>query len=157
MPQQKKIKKEKPKKKTVKKTVNKKYYQAVGRRKESTARVRLFTARPNKSASQGGFIVNGKSHKEFFSTINLIKTAESPLEKLKSLNRFKVEVKVKGGGITGQAEATRLGLARSLVKFDSNFKKKLKKAGYLTRDSRKKERKKFGLRKARRAPQWKKR
>jgi len=135
----------------------KKYYEAVGRRKTSTAIVRLFTSSPEESVEKGNLIVNNKNYTEYFPTIELQKIVEAPFRKLKSLNRFRATVKVKGGGIKGQAEAVRHGLARALVLFDSNFRKKLKKAGYLTRDPRKKERKKFGLKKARRAPQWSKR
>ncbi len=133
------------------------YYSTVGRRKEAVARIRLSTSSPDKSAIEGNFMINEKPYKKFFSTLEFRKIAESPLKRLKSLNRFKVTAKVRGGGVRGQAEAIRHGLARALVKFDPNFRKKLKKSGYLTRDSRKKERKKFGLRKARRASQWHKR
>jgi len=82
---------------------------------------------------------------------------ESPLRKLKSLSRFKVTVKVKGGGLRGQADAVKHGISRTLVLFDANFRKKLKKGGYLKRDPRVKERRKYGLRKARKSPQWSKR
>ncbi|MBU2264896.1 30S ribosomal protein S9, partial [Patescibacteria group bacterium] len=83
--------------------------------------------------------------------------AEASLRRLKSLNRFEIVARVKGGGIRAQAEALRHGIARVLVDFNADFRKKLKKVGYLKRDPRAKERKKFGLRKARRAPQWAKR
>jgi len=153
--------KAKANKKTIKKEPSKKkkgeYYSTTGRRKEAVARVRLSTSSPDKSAIEGNFIINEKPYKKFFSTLEFRKIAEAPLKRLKSLNRFKVTVKVRGGGTRGQAEAIRHGLARALVKFDPNFRKKLKKSGYLTRDPRKKERRKFGLRKARRAPQWHKR
>lgn len=151
--------KPKAKKKSVKKPAAKanKYYEAVGRRKTAVARVRLFTSSPLQSAMEGNLTINEKSYKDFFPTLELQQAVEAPLERLKSLNRFKVTVKVKGGGSRGQAEAIRHGLARALVLFDSNFRKKLKKAGYLTRDPRKKERKKYGLKGARRAPQWQKR
>jgi len=76
---------------------------------------------------------------------------------MKSINRFEVVIKVSGGGIKGQAEAIRHGLSRALVKFNPDFSKKLKRSSFLTRDSRRKERKKPGLKKARKAPQWKKR
>lgn len=135
----------------------KKYYEAVGRRKTAVARVRLFTTSPSESVMADNFIINNKPYKEFFSTLSLQEAAKSPLIKLKSLNRFGISVIVKGGGIRGQAEAVRHGISRALVLFDINFRKKLKKIGYLTRDPRKKERKKFGLKKARRAPQWSKR
>ncbi len=139
------------------KSKDKKYYETVGRRKRSVARVRLFTASPLQSVGEGNLTVNDKPYKQFLPVLELQKIVESPLIRLKSLNRFRVTIKVQGGGIRGQAEAIRHGLSRALVLFDSNFRKKLKKAGFLTRDPRKKERKKFGLKKARRAPQWTKR
>jgi len=147
-------------KKPVKKTVAKKkkrYFEAVGRRKTSVARVRLFATSPLQSVAEDNLIINDKPHKDFFLTPELQQVVEAPLRRLKSLNRFGVTVRVKGGGIRGQAEAIRHGLSRTLILFDPNFRKKLKKAGYLTRDPRKKERKKYGLKKARRAPQWRKR
>lgn len=134
-----------------------KYHEAVGRRKSAIARVRLFTSNPLQSATEGNLIINNKSYKDFFPTLELQKIVEAPLVRLKSLNRFRATVNVRGGGIKGQAEAIRHGISRTLISFDSNFRKKLKKAGYLTRDSREKERRKFGLKKARRAPQWTKR
>lgn len=143
-------------KKSVKKDEVKRYYEAVGRRKQATARVRLFTCQPFED-EKGKIKVNEKPYDEFFSTFELRQIVISALNKMKSLNRFKVTVKVKGGGIRGQAEAIRHGLARALVKFNVDFSKKLKRAGYMTRDPRKKERKKPGLKKARRAPQWRKR
>lgn len=133
------------------------YYEAVGRRKRAVARVRIFSAGPLKSINEGNFIINNKPYKEYFPTFPLQKTIESPFTKLKSATRFSGTVKVKGGGPTGQAEAIRHGIARSLVLFDESFRKKLKKFGYLRRDPREKERKKFGLKGARRAPQWSKR
>lgn len=139
------------------KNLKKKYYEVVGRRKTAVARIRLFTSGPAQSVMEGNLIINEKPYKEFFPTLELQRTVEAPLRRLKSLNRFEVVAKVKGGGLRGQAEAIRHGLARALVLFDFNFRKKLKKAGYLTRDPRKKERKKYGLKKARRAPQWSKR
>lgn len=151
-------KKKKPVKKTAAKKVKKakSYYEAVGRRKRAVARVRLFTCRPFED-KEAKISVNGKSYTDFFPTLQLQGIAADALEKMKSINRFEATIKVKGGGIRGQAEAIRHGLARTLVKFNPDFAKKLKKAGYLTRDPRKKERKKPGLKKARRAPQWKKR
>ena len=147
---------------SVKKTTEKKtsksrpYFEAVGRRKQSTARVRLFTSRPFED-EKGKILVNDKPYTDFFTTLELQQTVASALKKIKSLNRFEATIKVKGGGIRGQAEAIRHGLSRALVKFNADFSKKLKRAGYLRRDPRKKERKKPGLKKARRAPQWKKR
>lgn len=145
----------KPAKKPVEK--KKKYFEAVGRRKTAVARVRLFASSPLQSVAEGNLIINGKPHKDFFLAPELQQVVEVPLRRLKSLNRFGATVRVKGGGIRGQAEAIRHGLSRTLILFDPNFRKKLKKAGYLTRDPRKKERKKYGLKKARRAPQWRKR
>lgn len=136
-----------------------KYYQGLGRRKESVARVRLLTKKSSDSASEDKalIIVNGKDYFDYFSDVNLRSVVESPLRKLKSINRFKASVLVKGGGISGQAGAVRHGIARALILFDNNFRKKLKKSGFLTRDSRMKERRKYGLKKARKSPQWQKR
>ena len=137
-----------------------KYYEAVGRRKESTARVRVFTKKSTDvqiSEDKALVEVNGKSYQDYFKAIPLQNIVESPLRKLKSINRFKATVKVSGGGIHVQADAIKHGLSRALVLFDTNFSKKLRKAGYLTRDSRAKERRKYGLKKARKAPQWAKR
>ena len=128
-----------------------KYWEAVGRRKTSVARARLF-ARGKKE-----FLVNTKSYQEYFPTLDLEQTAVASLNKMKILDRFRILVKVKGGGYHSQAEAVRHSIARALVKFNPNFRKRLKKAGYLTRDPRMRERKKFGLKRARRAPQWSKR
>lgn len=136
-----------------------KYYQAIGRRKESIARIRFYTKKSTDNAEEEKALitVNGKDYADYFSDVNLRNIIESPLRKLKSLNRFKASVLVRGGGLTGQADAIKHGLSRALVLFDSNFRKKLKKAGFLTRDSRIKERRKYGLKKARKSPQWNKR
>lgn len=136
-----------------------KYYRGLGRRKESVARVRLLTKKSSDAVSEDKalIIVNGKDYFDYFSDVNLRSVVESPLRKLKSINRFKASVLVKGGGISGQAGAVRHGIARALILFDNNFRKKLKKSGFLTRDSRMKERRKYGLKKARKSPQWQKR
>lgn len=134
----------------------KRYYEAVGRRKRAVARVRLFTCRPFEG-ERAKILVNNKPYLDFFPTLQLQQIVISPLQRMKSINRFETTVKVNGGGIRGQAEAIRHGLARTLVKFNPDFSKKLKRAGFLRRDPREKERKKPGLKKARRAPQWKKR
>ena len=138
-----------------------KYYETVGRRKTAVARVRLYT---KKAGDESGpeehalITVNNKDYSDYFTESEELKSiVEAPLKKLKSVNRFKALVKVSGGGITGQAEAVRLGLSRALVLFDANFSKKLKKSGYLTRNPKEKERRKYGLKKARKAPQWAKR
>jgi small subunit ribosomal protein S9 len=137
-----------------------KYYEAVGRRKEAIARVRLYTKKSTDVQTlenKALITVEGKPYYEYFRDPRLQYIVESPLRKLKSLNRFKATVKLYGGGIRGQADAIKLGLSRALVLFDPNFSKKLRKAGYLTRDARVKERRKYGLKKARKAPQWAKR
>jgi len=126
------------------------YIETVGRRKTSTAQVRLYT--------QGvkSITVNGQPYSEYFPKF-LHKTIEDSLEKLKCLGKFGVSSVVSGGGLVGQAEAIRHGIARALVALNPYFKKRLKKSGYLTRDPRMRERKKFGLKRARRASQWSKR
>ena len=127
------------------------YLEAVGRRKTAVARVRLFTS------GKSEIIVNGKKYKDYFPTLLLQKAVEAPLEKISCLDKFRFTIKISGGGISGQAEACRHGIARTLVALNPYFRKRLKKAGFLTRDSRAKERKKFGLKRARKAPQWSKR
>lgn len=136
---------------------SKRYFEGIGRRKRSVARSRIFTANPKDSAAQGGFTVNDKTLKDYFRETGLAETAMESLNRLKAADHFKVSVKVEGGGINGQAEAVRLGIARALIKFDANFRKRLKKSGLLSRDPREKERRKYGLKKARRAPQFSKR
>jgi small subunit ribosomal protein S9 len=133
------------------KNTKERYIEAVGRRKTSVARIRLTPA------SKESFSINGKTIEEYFNTPNLKRTVIDALRKAELDQKFKVSAKVMGGGITGQAESIRLGIARALVKIDENLRKSLKKEGYLKRDPRIKERKKFGLRKARKAPQWSKR
>ena len=127
------------------------YFEAVGRRKTSVARVRLFTR------GEKQFLVNGKPYQEYFTIEEDQQKATSSLRKMKCLDKFKVTIIVKGGGHSSQAEAVRHGTARVLVDFNNNFKKRLRKVGYLTRDPRMRERKKFGLKRARKAPQWAKR
>lgn len=135
----------------------KEYHEGVGRRKSSTARVRIWTTNPKNSVKEGYFIVNKSPFEEYFQREDHQKVIFGPLEEIKSKEKFCVSVQVEGGGKTGQAEAIQHGLARALVEFFPNFKKKLKRAGFLTRDARVKERKKPGKRKARRSPQWQKR
>lgn len=151
-----KIKKEAKKEKTVEE--KEKYLEAVGRRKESVARVRLFTKKAGGVQGDKGLIsINQKPYQEYFKDSFLQNEVEEPLKKLKSLDRFRSTIKVGGGGLKGQAGAIRLGISRALVLFDANYRKKLRKLGYLTQDSRVKERRKYGLKKARKAPQWAKR
>jgi len=127
------------------------YLEGVGRRKTSVARVRII-----KSTSPS-FLVNGKELNSYFSLKKCQMEALAPLEKLGLKNDFKVLVLVKGGGWHSQAIAVRHGLSRALAKINEDFRKKLRQLGYLTRDPRMRERKKFGLKRARRAPQWQKR
>jgi small subunit ribosomal protein S9 len=134
------------KKTTTKKKVKKEpsFFEAIGRRKTSTARVRLFTQ------GDKSIIVNNKDYKDYFPTLELQEIVDSAFDKMKALDKFKVTVKVKGGGIHSQAEAVRHGIARALVAVNPDFRKRLRRVGYLTRDSRMRERKKFGLKRARR-------
>lgn len=155
---EKKIKKEKKPKKLPEIKAEKKptktpehFLEAVGRRKTAVARVRLFTR------GEKIFLINEKPCDIYFPTLELQQITKAPLEKMNCLDRFRILAKVKGGGYHSQAEAVRHGIARGLVFFNPDFKKKLKKAGFLTRDPRMRERKKFGLKRARRAPQWAKR
>ena len=127
------------------------YFEATGRRKTAVARVRLFTR------GEKQFLINGKPYQEYFSTDADKNTAVASMIKMKCLDKFRVTVIVRGGGHSAQAEAIRHGTARVLVDFNNNFKKRLRKVGYLTRDPRMRERKKFGLKRARKAPQWAKR
>ncbi len=127
-----------------------KYYEGVGRRKSAVARVRLF-------AGSGAFTVNEKPANEYFSLSPLLVNVMSPLKVTATEARFTVSAQVKGGGPSGQAEAVALGLARALLAADTTFKSALRKAGLLTRDPREKERKKPGLKKARKAKQYTKR
>ena len=151
-----KAKTKKTEKKEVKKEIEKpkekeKYLEAVGKRKTAVARVRIFTR------GERAFLVNQKPLEKYFPILDLQKTAQASLDKMKCLDKFKVEVLVKGGGFSSQAEAIRHGTARALTLFNLDFKKRLRRAGFLTRDSRIREREKFGLKRARRAPQWAKR
>ncbi len=128
----------------------KKYFYAVGRRKCAEAQVRLYSGK-------GEIIINNKPCREYFPTFFLQKIIYQPLLLVGGEKKFNIEVKTKGGGMRGQAEAIRLGIARALLNFDKNLKKTVKKAGFLTRDPRKKERKKYGYRGARRGRQFRKR
>lgn len=125
-------------------------YRGTGRRKTSVARVRLL-------AGNGEFKINGKDIADYFNYDTLIATAKSPLELTETADKYDVIVKVEGGGYTGQAGAVRHGIARALLEADPEHRAILKKAGFLTRDPRMKERKKYGLKKARKASQFSKR
>ena len=126
-------------------------YWGTGRRKKAIARVRLI---PN---GNGEIIINKRTIDEYFGLETLKLIVRQPLALTETLDKFDVAVNVCGGGMTGQAGAIRHGIARALVIADEAFKPAVKKAGFLTRDPRAKERKKYGLKKARRAPQFSKR
>ena len=125
-------------------------FQGTGRRKESIARVRLM-------AGKGNITINGKSLDEYFGSEILKVIVNQPFAVTNTANKYDVIVKVIGGGYTGQAGAIRHGIARALNEANSEFRPALKSNGLLTRDPRMKERKKYGLKKARRAPQFSKR
>jgi small subunit ribosomal protein S9 len=127
------------------------YYEGLGRRKSATARVRLH------AGGEGQFIINGKVHDNFFGREIDIMRIMLPLQLTQTENQFNVTVLVKGGGITGQADAISMGISRALLKLNPEFRSTLRKAGLLTRDAREKERKKPGLKRARKAPQYTKR
>lgn len=121
-----------------------------GRRKSSTARVYL-------KKGAGKIVINGRAIEEFFGRETSRMIVRQPLELTNSTDQFDVSVTVAGGGITGQAGAIRLGIARALIEYNDTLKPELRKAGFVTRDAREVERKKVGLRKARRATQFSKR
>lgn len=151
----KEVKKEKKPEKVEKEKKIKKeftrFFEAVGRRKTSVARVRLFTQ------GEKEIIINEKPFETYFPIPEFQQIVVDPLKRMKCKEQFRVSIIVRGGGGHSQAEAIRLGVARALILFNPDFRKKLKKVGFLTRDGRIRERKKFGLKRARRAPQWQKR
>ncbi len=126
------------------------YYEAVGRRKRAVARVRLYPG-------DGQMVINDKSLEEYFGRPQDWLDVRAPLKLTDNVDQFNVSVLVKGGGITGQAQAIRHGVARALLVFEPEMRPSLRRAGYLTRDPREKERKKPGLKRARKAPQYTKR
>ena len=125
-------------------------YLGTGRRKSSVARVRLTTGK-------GNFTINGRTFEDYIPSAAIRLDVLQPLELTENKEKFDVEVNVCGGGISGQAGAIRLGITRALMEIDPDLRKVLKPAGLVTRDPRAKERKKYGLKKARRAPQFSKR
>jgi small subunit ribosomal protein S9 len=127
------------------------YDRATGKRKCAIAQVKLF------SGGKGEIIVNGKPYQNLFTRLEHRRTIEQPFVATDTMGKFNVEVKVTGGGISGQSEAIRHGIARALVKANEQFKSLLRQEGLLTRDARVKERKKYGLNRARKAPQYTKR
>lgn len=129
----------------------KRYFQGTGRRKTAVARVRLFPG-------NGEFVVNGKAPEDYFGPRDLLqREIRTPLQLTNNAASFNVLVKVRGGGVHSQAGAVRHGVARALLDLDPDLRPTLKKAGLLTRDPRMKERKKAGLKRARKAPQYTKR
>lgn len=129
----------------------KRYIEAIGRRKTATARVRIT---PAKAIS---VTVNGKSLEAYFQSYALQQIVLGVFDATETIGTYEVSAKVYGGGMSAQATAVRLGIARALVEGDQELRTPLKKEGFLKRDPRSKERKKFGLRKARKSPQWSKR
>ncbi len=127
------------------------YYYGTGKRKTAIARVRLY-------ADEGGpFIVNSKPMDEYFGWATWQRVATDAFQVTNMMNRFRVVAKVAGGGVNAQAEAIRHGITRALITFDPALKPALRRAGFVTRDARIKESKKYGLKRARRAPQYTKR
>jgi small subunit ribosomal protein S9 len=124
--------------------------QTVGRRKEAVARVRLRDG-------AGTLVLNGRALEDFFPTMAIRMRVMEPMQVTQTQNRFDVDATLEGGGVNGQADALRLGIARALIEYDPELRPALKKAGLLTRDARAVERKKYGLRKARKAKQYTKR
>lgn len=126
------------------------FFSARGGRKTANALARVYI-------DQSGILVNEKNYKEYFRTLKNQIAANAPLELLKLVDKIGASVKVSGGGINAQAEAVRNSISKALVRYNNDFRLVLRRAGFLTRDARMVERKKYGLRKARRAPQWAKR
>lgn len=130
--------------------VNTEMVRTVGRRKTATARVRL-------SLGKGDIVINGKPSTTYFPIALWHDKVIAPLQLVSKLKDFDISVKIVGGGVSSQADAVRHGIARALIKWNLEWRPALKAIGFLTRDPRAKERKKFGLKKARRAHQWRKR
>src|SRR3989344_2474712 len=144
------IKAEKKEKKPAAQEAVLRYFAAKGGRKTAVARVRLFV-------KQKGIIINDKDYKEYFKNPHLQKEIEKPFVVMNAEDKLGATIKVHGGGLNGQADAAKHGIARALILFNPDFRKRLRREGLLTRDPRMVERKKYGLKKARRAPQWAKR
>lgn len=127
------------------------YYEGVGRRKRATARVRLFPG------GNGNVVINEKPLEEYLPRVGDASVMMEPLDAVGQLNSYDISVHVNGGGVTGQRDAIKLGIARALLKIDPDMRSVLKSQGFLTRDARIKERKKPGLKRARKAPTFTKR
>lgn len=134
-------------------TEDRTYYEGIGRRKRASARIRIYLD----EQSTGEFFVNGKTVNDFFPRTGDVDTLMGPLSDTDLTGNVDVTGLVFGGGITGQTDAVRLGLARALVKYDENLRNALRSGGHLSRDPRVKERKKPGLKRARKAPTYTKR
>ena len=145
------VKEEAPKKIKIKEAFSGKYLNSIGRRKTAIARIRLYQNGSNQ------IIVNDKDYRDYFQVESMQGKVREALDKMKITDKFDISVMVKGGGVDSQAEAVRHGISRALIKLDEAYKKRLRKEGLLTRDSRMKERKKPGLKRARKAPRWSKR
>ena len=130
---------------------SKPYFYGTGRRKSSVARVRVY------NGGTGSITINGRGIDDYFGLETLKLIVRQPLALTGTHDKFDIECRVTGGGVTGQAGAIRHGLSRALLQYDAELRSQLKKAGFLTRDPRMKERKKYGLKGARRAPQFSKR
>jgi small subunit ribosomal protein S9 len=128
-----------------------KYFEAVGRRKTAIARVRLFPG------TKAGYEINGKTLETYFPVSDMQKTVTDAISESKPAEKFHITAIITGGGTSAQSEALRHGISRALLEYDIELRAKLKKAGFLKRDPRAKERRKFGLKKARKSPQWSKR
>jgi len=126
------------------------YFEGIGRRKEATARVRV-------SSGKGDFVVNGKPLEEYFPRLGDMEIILSPLEDAGAKGSVDVSVLVKGGGVTGQVGAVRMGIARAMIKMNPDVDRAMRQGGHVTRDPRVKERKKPGLKRARKAPTYTKR
>lgn len=131
--------------------MSEKYYQSIGRRKTAIAQVRLFPV------GSGKVTINNKDIKDYFDSEQMCQVALLPLREVGKLDNVDITVRAVGGGKNGQVDAMKMGIARALVKYDESLKSVIKANGFLTRDARKKERKKFGHRGARRSTQWRKR
>jgi small subunit ribosomal protein S9 len=127
-----------------------KYYEGIGRRKRSTARVRIMNG-------SGDFTINERTLEDYFTRSGDVEAILDPLKTVGQVNILDVSCLVEGGGVTGQTDAVKLGIARALLKMDPELRPILRKGGFLTRDSRVKERKKPGLKRARKAPTYTKR
>lgn len=134
------------------KTAEGKYIEAIGRRKTAIARVRITPS------AKMSYDINGKTVESYFPVKEMQKMVLESIDESKlTETKFNITILTRGGGKSGQADAIRLGIARTLIKYDKELRGKLKKAGLLKRDPRAKERRKFGLKKARKSPQWSKR